>query len=122
MLSDDLLAGAEPAARYVGVSPRAIYHLVESGNLPVRKIGRRLYFLRSELQKAFSPTVAADAAPVIVIADEPFGRVDVMVSPPPAGIGHDADFANHAEAMRYAERLRQATGWTIVDRSSSAPR
>ncbi|WP_324808740.1 helix-turn-helix domain-containing protein [Sphingomonas sp. LY29] len=53
MLADDLLAGATAAAAYIGVTPRAVYHLVEAGNLPAIKKGRRLYFRRSELEAAF---------------------------------------------------------------------
>ena len=54
-LSTELLAGAEAAASYTGLSRRVIYHLVETGFLPVRRIGRRLYFRRSELDAAFFP-------------------------------------------------------------------
>lgn len=54
MLSIDLLAGAEAAAAYIGLTPRAIYHLVETGNLPVIRKGRRLYFRKSELDTAFT--------------------------------------------------------------------
>lgn len=59
MLSTDLLAGADAAAAFVGITPRAIYHLVESGNLPVIRKGRRLYFRKSELERAFSSDQAA---------------------------------------------------------------
>lgn len=58
MLADDLLAGAEQAARYVGVKPRAIYHLVENERLPAIRMGKRLYFRKSELDRAFSAVVA----------------------------------------------------------------
>ena len=54
MLADDLLPGANAAAAYIGVSPRALYHLVEAGHLPVIRKGRKLYFRRSELNRAFS--------------------------------------------------------------------
>lgn len=54
MLSQDLLAGAEAAAQFSGLTPRAIYHLVEAGELPVIRKGRRLYFRKSELERAFS--------------------------------------------------------------------
>jgi hypothetical protein len=59
MLSDDLLAGAEAAAAFSGLSPRAIYHLVEAGNLPVIRKGRRLYFRKTELEKAFTSEAGA---------------------------------------------------------------
>jgi excisionase family DNA binding protein len=54
MLANDLLPGANAAAIFIGVSPRAVYHLVEAGHLPVVRKGRRLYFRRSELERAFS--------------------------------------------------------------------
>ena len=54
MLSDDLLNGAAAAARYMGVKPRSIYHLTEHGHLPVIRKGRKLYFRKSELERAFS--------------------------------------------------------------------
>ena len=52
-LSDDLVAGAEAAATFIGIKPRAVYHLVEAGELPVIRKGRRLYFRKSELERAF---------------------------------------------------------------------
>lgn len=54
MLKDDLLSGADAAAAYIGVTPRAVYHLVEAGHLPAIKKGRKLYFRKSELERAFS--------------------------------------------------------------------
>jgi excisionase family DNA binding protein len=53
-LSDDLLSGAKAASDYSGISQRSIYHLVEAGHLPVIRKGKRLYFRRSELERAFS--------------------------------------------------------------------
>lgn len=53
LLADDLLAGATAAAKYVGLTPRAVYHLVESDHLPVIRKGKRLYFRKSELEEAF---------------------------------------------------------------------
>lgn len=54
MLKDDLLAGANAAAAYIGVTPRAVYHLVDGDRLPVTRIGKRLYFRKSELERAFT--------------------------------------------------------------------
>lgn len=54
MLKDDLLPGAKAAAEFIGVPPRAVYHLVESGRLPCVRMGRRIYFRKSELERAFS--------------------------------------------------------------------
>jgi len=53
-LSSDLIAGAEGAAAFTGLTARAIYHLVERGQLPVVRLGRRLYFRKSELTRVFS--------------------------------------------------------------------
>ena len=58
-LSADLLAGADAAASYVGISRRAIYHMVEAGHLPVIRKGRAMFFRRSELEKAFSSAAIA---------------------------------------------------------------
>lgn len=52
-LADDLLAGAAAAAAYCGLSQRVIYHLTDAGALPVKRIGRRLYYRKSELDDAF---------------------------------------------------------------------
>ncbi len=59
MLSDDLIAGAKAAATFTGLTERAIYHLAESGQLPAIRKGRRIYFRKSELEKAFSSPQAA---------------------------------------------------------------
>lgn len=53
-LSTDLLSGAEAAAAFIGIAPRQIYHMVDAGHLPAIRKGRRLYFRKSELEKAFS--------------------------------------------------------------------
>lgn len=58
MLSQDLLSGAAAAARFVGVAPRAIYHMVEAGQLPAIRKGRKLYFRKSELERAFTSEAA----------------------------------------------------------------
>ena len=52
-LADDLLPGASAAAAYIGVTPRAVYHLVEAGHLPTIRKGRKLYFRKTELEAAF---------------------------------------------------------------------
>jgi excisionase family DNA binding protein len=59
MLKDDLLPGAIAAAAYVGVKPRSIYHMTEAGQLPVIRKGKRLYFRKSELDRAFSSEATA---------------------------------------------------------------
>ena len=58
MLADDLLPGANAAAAFIGVTPRQLYHLVEAGHLPAIRKGKRLYFRKSELERAFSSAAA----------------------------------------------------------------
>jgi len=58
VLRDDLLSGAKAASDYLGETPRAIYHMVEAGHLPVIRKGRRLYFRKSELEAAFRSEMA----------------------------------------------------------------
>ena len=58
MLANDLLSGANAAAAFVGLTPRAVYHMVEAGHLPAIRKGKRLYFRKSELEAAFRTTAA----------------------------------------------------------------
>lgn len=58
MLANDLLPGANAAAAYLGLSARAVYHLVEAQQLPHIRKGKKLYFRRSELDRAFSSEAA----------------------------------------------------------------
>ncbi len=53
MLSMDLLSGAKAAADFIGESPRAVYHMADKGLLPCIRMGRKLYFRKSELEAAF---------------------------------------------------------------------
>jgi hypothetical protein len=41
------------AARILGVSPRAIYEGIESGTVPGRKLGRRVFVLTARFLRAF---------------------------------------------------------------------
>lgn len=58
-MHSDLMVGADSAASYTGLSRRTVYRLVDEGRLPVIRKGRRLYFRRSELDRAFSAPEAA---------------------------------------------------------------
>jgi hypothetical protein len=58
MLTDDLLDGAGAIASFLGKTPRAVYHMVEAGQLPVIRKGRRIYGRKSELERAFSSDAA----------------------------------------------------------------
>lgn len=53
MLNNDLIVGAADAAKFMGVTPRAVFHMCENGNLPHVKRGRRLFFRKSELDAYF---------------------------------------------------------------------
>ncbi len=53
-LANDLLSGTKAAAQYLGLPERAVWHMVYSGSLPVIRKRRRLFFRKSELDRAFS--------------------------------------------------------------------
>lgn len=63
-LSEDLIVGAPAAAAFVGVSPQVIYRLAAQGEIHARKMGKRLYFSRAALTRAFAvePSVGSAAA------------------------------------------------------------
>lgn len=55
-LSEDLLDGAAAAAAFVfGTESkrRVIYRMTESGDLPAIRMGKRLYYRKSDLERAF---------------------------------------------------------------------
>jgi len=52
-LSEDLLDGADAAAKYLGLKRRAVYRLVEAEAIPVIRKGKKLFFRKSELDRAF---------------------------------------------------------------------
>lgn len=54
MLNGDVIVGAKAAAEFCGLSPRFIYSMVERGDLPVIRSGKRLIFRRSELERALT--------------------------------------------------------------------
>lgn len=53
-MHNDLLPSAATAAAHTGLSRRQIYRLVEQGHIPAVRKGRRLYFRKAELDRAFS--------------------------------------------------------------------
>lgn len=59
-IKEDLIKGAKEAAAYLGpaVSPRAVYRLVEVGRLPVIRMGKTMFFRRSQLDAAFRSQAA----------------------------------------------------------------
>lgn len=48
-ISDDVLAGAEPLAGFLGMNPRQVYHLASTGKLPVFRIGTLICARKSTL-------------------------------------------------------------------------
>lgn len=54
MFADDLLPGAKSAAEFMGVTPHVVYNLVRNNRLPTVKLGSRLYFRKSALERVFS--------------------------------------------------------------------
>lgn len=59
-MTHDLIAGADDAARFTGLTRRQIYRLTEQGLLPVTRKGRRLFFRKSELEAAFSASAKSN--------------------------------------------------------------
>lgn len=51
--SQCLLKGAKEAANALGLRPREIYHLLDHGLIPAKKIGGRWYFYRDDLIENF---------------------------------------------------------------------
>lgn len=52
-LSNDLLEGAAAAAAFIGIKARSVYRMTECGDLPVIRKGRRLFYRKSDLERAF---------------------------------------------------------------------
>lgn len=58
-MNSDLIIGADNAALFTGLPRRTIYRLVDEGHIPAVRKGRRLYFRKTELERAFSTQEAA---------------------------------------------------------------
>jgi excisionase family DNA binding protein len=58
VLKDDIIVGAKAAGAHCGLSPRFIYSMVERGELPVIRSGKRLLFRKSEIERALSSEAA----------------------------------------------------------------
>lgn len=59
MIKHDLIVGARAAAEHIGLSQRFVYAMVERGDLPVIRSGRRLLFRKSSLERALSENAEA---------------------------------------------------------------
>jgi excisionase family DNA binding protein len=52
-LADDLLDGAAAAAEFLGISRTKVYRMTAEGNLPAIHKGKRIFYRKSELERAF---------------------------------------------------------------------
>ena len=53
-LSEDLLDGAAAAAKFLGLSQRQVYRLTETNEIPVIRKGGKLFYRKSQLERAFA--------------------------------------------------------------------
>lgn len=58
-LADDLLPGVKAIAQHIGEPEKRVFYMLEKGQIPGRRVGRRWYSTRSALAKAFSVEVVA---------------------------------------------------------------
>lgn len=59
MLYKDLLRGARGASQYTGLTERTIYHETAKGRIPHTRIGRAIYYRKSDLDRLFDTEAAA---------------------------------------------------------------
>jgi hypothetical protein len=52
-LSEDLLEGVRAIGAFTGMTPRRLFYLAETGQLPIFKVGNRWCALRSALRAHF---------------------------------------------------------------------
>lgn len=57
-LGEDMLNGISAAARHCGLPARTIAHFVEIRAMPFKRVGRRVFFRKSELDAFFRADVA----------------------------------------------------------------
>lgn len=67
-LSDDLLEGAAAAASYLGLKRGTVYRLVEASEIPAIRKGNKIFFRKSELDRAFRSDTSAEATDVRIVA------------------------------------------------------
>lgn len=53
MLCNDLIKGADAAAKYCGLKRKSVYDMVQNDTIPYIRKGRCLYFRKSELDASF---------------------------------------------------------------------
>jgi len=54
----DLVWGAEEIAKLIGRSPRSVFHMLDTGELPAKKVGGRWVAERNKLLAFFLETAA----------------------------------------------------------------
>ncbi|MDK1377120.1 MULTISPECIES: helix-turn-helix domain-containing protein [unclassified Sinorhizobium] len=54
----DLIWGAEEIAKFIGRSQRAVFHMLDNGELPAKKVGGRWVAERSQLIRFFMESAA----------------------------------------------------------------
>lgn len=52
----DIVWGAREIARLIGMTPKAVFHMLERGQIPARKVGRRWCASRAALREFFERT------------------------------------------------------------------
>jgi len=61
-LSDDLLWGIDEIADFIGQPRRQTFHLIETGQLPVGRAGKRLVGSRAKIRARFEAIFSGEAA------------------------------------------------------------
>jgi hypothetical protein len=57
-LADDLILGVAPIAKAIGRTYRQTWHLIDTGKLPVKRVGKKFCASRAGLRLFFAPVVA----------------------------------------------------------------
>ena len=60
MQEADFLYGANAIAAFLDMKPRQVHHLRETGQLPLGKIGGRLFALKSQLRNFMNSLISAE--------------------------------------------------------------
>jgi excisionase family DNA binding protein len=66
-LASDLLFGAAPIAQYLGITRSKTYHLIEDGQLPVGRQGKRIVASKAKL-RAHYDRLLGDPSQVVATA------------------------------------------------------
>lgn len=61
-LADDLMVGAKPIAKFMGLTERQIFYMAEIRQLPIFKIGNKLAARKSKLRQHLTELESGQAA------------------------------------------------------------